>query len=158
PANLPADVYRGTLAAGSMRGSYATPFWRLDTTGGGGAAAACYHDDLAGSPETAPPAGPGGARGVLGPLDQAADPNPPTGSLTYYVVAADAVGAGSTNAAGCANPAICTVPGWCELGTTAGAACNTSADCAGGGSCRIQPTFCITSAGIAGSGGCGRYP
>ena len=153
-----ADVYRGVLAPGTTKGSAAMPFWRLDTTGGAGAAAACLRNDVGATAETAPPAGPGGTRGTTGPLDQAADPNPPIGAVVYYVVAADAPGGGSTNAAGCADPAICSLPGWCELGTTPGAPCSVAADCAGGGSCLPRQVFCHANAGVGGQGGCGRYP
>jgi hypothetical protein len=157
PGALPADVYRGLIGPGITKGSYAASFWKLDTTGATGSQAACLRNDVAGTPETAPPAGPGGTRGTTGPLGQAGDPNPVIGSGVYYVVAADAAGSGSTNALGCANPAVCSKAGWCELGTNAGAPCNVSADCAVGGSCLVRQTFCKTNAGVGGLGGCGRY-
>jgi hypothetical protein len=160
PGAAPADVYRGALGAGTTRGSYAPPFWRLDTNGGSGSEAACLRNDVAGMPQAPPPGGPGGTRGTTGPLGQADDPNPPVDSGVYYLVATDAPGSGSTNAAGCANPAICTMKGWCELGTNFGAPCNANVDCPGGGACRVLTTFCKTSAGVAGNNGngCGRYP
>jgi hypothetical protein len=157
PGVFPADVYRGLIGPGITKGSYAAPFWRLDTSGATGSQASCLRGNVAGTPETAPPAGPGGTRGTIGPLNQVDDPNPPINSAEYYVVAADGAN-GDINALGCANPAICTMAGWCELGTNAGAPCNISTDCAGGGSCLVRQTFCKTSAGAGGLGGCGRYP
>ena len=83
------------------------------------------------------------------------DPNPALGAGIYYLVAADAPGAGSTNAPGCANPAVCNHRGWCDAGTTPGAPCNADTDCTGGGACAIAQTFCHASAGPAGNwGGC----
>jgi hypothetical protein len=160
PDARPADVYRGRLGPGITRGSYAAPFWLLDTSGATGSAAACLLNDVAGTPESLPPAGPGGTRGSTGPLAQTIDPDPAIGAGVYYVVAADSPGAGSTNAAGCANPGVCNKAGWCELGTGFGAPCNANADCPGGGACRIRTTFCKTSSGVAGinGNGCGRYP
>jgi Thrombospondin type 3 repeat len=157
PGALPADVYRGLIGPGITKGSYAASFWRLDTTGATGSQATCLRNGVAGTPETAPPAGPGGTRGTTGPIGQADDSNPAIGSGVYYVVAADAAGSGSTNALGCANPAVCSMAGWCELGTNAGAPCNVNGDCAGGGTCLARQAFCKTSAGTAGFGGCGRY-
>jgi hypothetical protein len=157
PDARPADVYRGRLGPGITRGSYAPPFWLLDTSGASGSAAACLVNDVAGTPEALPPAGPGGTRGSSGPLNQVIDPNPAVGTGYYYLVAADAPGPGSTNASGCANPAVCNHRGWCNAGTSAGAPCNADADCAGGGTCAIIQTLCSTSAGPAGFGGCGRH-
>ncbi|HYV84533.1 MAG TPA: hypothetical protein VFB49_01345, partial [Patescibacteria group bacterium] len=152
-----ADVYRGRLGPGITRGSYAAPFWRLDTSGAIGSAASCLVNDVGGTPETPPPAGPGGTRGTFGPLNQIIDPNPAAGAGYYYLVAADAPGAGSTNAPGCANPAICSHRGWCNAGTRAGAPCDADTDCAGLGACVIVQTFCHTSAGSSASGGCGGH-
>src|SRR5206468_3186552 len=60
PDARPADVYRGRLGPGITRGSYVAPFWRLDTSGAIGSAASCLANNVAGSPETPPPAGAGG--------------------------------------------------------------------------------------------------
>jgi hypothetical protein len=157
PDARPADIYRGLLGPGITRGSYIAPFWRLDTTGAAGSAAACLRNDVAGTPEVAAPAGPGGTSSTSGPLDQSSDPDPPLGSGVYYVVAADAPGSGSTNAMGCARPSVCSRRGWCQSGTNAGAPCDADADCPGGGACATLMTSCRTTAGRGGAGGCGRY-
>jgi hypothetical protein len=152
-----ADVYRGLFGPGIAKGVLVGPSrWQLDTTGASGSAAACFRPDVAATPETPPPAGPGGGRGTTGALDQAADPDPATGTGVYYVVAA-AIGGGAPNALGCASPGICNEAGWCEGGTNAGAPCNVAGDCAGGGACTIRQTFCATDGGAGELGGCGRH-
>ena len=208
PGSTPADVYRGVVGAGGGRGTYIAPIWLLDTSGGSGSAPACLRNNVAGTPQTAPPAGPGGTSGTTGPIGQADDPNPAannscntvgagacglggagkcfdlsacasdaacqgrfcntaancgTGGIcgpntaTYYDVSSNGPGGQSINALGCANPAICKSPGWCELGTNAGAPCNVNADCAGGGTCTARQAVCWSDIGVAGHGGCGRY-
>ncbi|HYV84301.1 MAG TPA: thrombospondin type 3 repeat-containing protein [Patescibacteria group bacterium] len=156
PGASPADVYRGLIGLGITKGTYAPPFWRLDTSGAAGSQAACLRNDVGGTPESAPPAGPGGTRGTTGPIGQADDPNPAIGVSVYYVVAVDAPGAGSTNAIGCANPGLCSKAGFCDLGGSAGAPCDVNADCPGG-TCLGPRAFCARSAGPAGAGGCGRH-
>jgi hypothetical protein len=156
PGAQPADVYRGLIGLGITKGTYAAPFWRLDTSGAAGSQAACLRNDVGGTPETAPPAGPGGTRGTTGPIGLVDDPNPAIGAGVYYVVALDAPGAGSTNAIGCANPGVCSKAGWCVLGASAGAPCDVDADCPGG-TCAGPRAFCTTSAGPGGGGGCGRH-
>ena len=152
-----ADVYRGLIGPGISRGSLAAGSrWLLDTGGAPGSEAACLQSNVAATPETAPPAGPGGGRATLGPLNQAADPDPAVGTAVYYLVAA-AIGGGAPDGLGCANPAICSKAGWCEGGTNAGAPCDVSGDCVGGGACTPARTVCATDAGEAQRGGCGRH-
>ena len=152
-----ADVYRGLIGPGITKGSFAPGSrWLLDTSGAPGSVAACLQSNVVTTPETAPPAGPGGGRGTVGPLNQAADPNPAPGTAVYYLVAGAAVG-GAPDGLGCANPALCSKAGWCEGGTNAGAPCDVSGDCAGGGTCTPLRTACASDAGAAKLGGCGRH-
>jgi len=147
PGNYGTDVIRGTVPAGpAPRGTLAAPFWNL-----AGLGANCFLSNVAGTP-TAP-----GTNYKSGSLDQATDPNPGPGGVTYYDITSNSPGGTNVNAFGCANPAICNNPGWCELGSDAGAPCTTSADCAGGGSCLLRTSFCSTDAGIGDLGGCGRH-
>jgi hypothetical protein len=156
PGTAPSDVYRGRIGPGISRGSLEPPIWRLATSGAAGSEAACLLNGVAGTSETAPPAGPGGSRGTSGALTQASDPDPAPGFGTYYMVAPGGGGTG-TNALGCAAPGVCNHAGWCDMGTSAGAPCNVAADCAGGGTCVAQPAFCSADAGVAGQGGCGAH-
>jgi hypothetical protein len=147
PGNFGTDVIRGTVPAGpAPRGTLAAPFWNL-----AGLPAACFLSNVAGTP-TAP-----GSNYSSGSLTLAMDPNPALGAVTYYDVTSNAPGGGNVNAFGCSNPAICNNPGWCELGSNAGAPCTTSVDCAGGGTCLLRTTFCSTDAGSGDQGGCGRH-
>jgi hypothetical protein len=156
PGTATSDVYRGRIGPGISRGNLEPPFWRLATSGAGGSEADCLLNGVAGTPETAPPSGPGGTRGTSDALDQAVDPDPAIGFATYYLIASGGSGAG-TNAMGCAAPAVCNHLGWCDQGTSAGAPCNVAADCPGGGTCVAQATFCSADAGPAGQGGCGAH-
>jgi hypothetical protein len=156
PGTAASDLYRGRLGPGISRGTLESPFWRLATSGAAGSEAACLLNGVAGTPETAPPAGPGGMRGTSGTLTQAVDVDPAAGFGTYYLVASGG-GSSGTNALGCAAPGVCSRPGWCDRGTSAGAPCNVAADCPGGGTCVLQTTFCSADAGTAGQGGCGAH-
>jgi len=147
PGNFATDVIRGTVPAGpAPRGTLQAPFWNL-----AGLAANCFLSNVAGVPTTP------GSNYVSGNLNQATDPNPALGAVTYYEVTSNSPGGTNVNAFGCANPSICNNAGWCELGTNAGAPCNVSADCAGGGTCLLRTTFCATDAGVGDLGGCGRH-
>jgi hypothetical protein len=156
PGTAASDLYRGRLGPGISRGTLESPFWRLATSGAVGSEAACLLNGVAGTPETAPPSGPGGTRGSSGALTQAVDADPAPGFGTYYLVASGG-GSSGTNALGCAAPGVCNHAGWCDLGTKAGAPCNVAADCPGGGTCVLQTTFCSADAGTAGQGGCGAH-
>jgi hypothetical protein len=156
PGTAPSDVYRGRIGPGISRGTLESPFWRLATSGAVDSEAACLLNGVAGTPETAPPTGPGGMRGTSGGLTQAVDADPAPGFGTYYLVASGG-GSSGTNALGCAAPGVCNHAGWCDLGTKAGAPCNVAADCPGGGTCVLQTTFCSADAGTAGQGGCGAH-
>ncbi|HZN03798.1 MAG TPA: hypothetical protein VFD06_09465, partial [Candidatus Polarisedimenticolia bacterium] len=93
-----------------------------------------------------------------GPLSQAQDPNPSLGAVIYYQAATNSPGGANLDAYGCPSPSICSNPGWCDLGTSAGGPCTTNGDCPGGGTCVLEPTFCLTDAGTAKQGGCGHHP
>jgi hypothetical protein len=160
PGTSAADLYRGLVGPGISRGVYEPPIWRLQTSGVAGSEAACVLNGVAGTPETAPPLGPGGSRGTSGALTQATDPDPALGFGIYYLVGSDGNGAGP-NALGCPAPGVCNHPGWCELGTNPGLPCTTSADCPGGGTCTPETTLCgrdsggaDLSPGGASTGGC----
>jgi len=141
------DAVRGTVPAGpAPRGTLVAPFWEPAALAG-----PCFLADVSGIPAGT------GFRYTSGSLDTTLDPNPPAGGIVSYFVASRSPGGAHVNAYGCPNPGICDNPGWCELGTDAGAACSIDADCAGGGTCLIRPTFCTTDTGPADLGGCARH-
>ena len=149
PGDFGTDLVRGTVPAGpAPKGTLQAPFWNLS-----GLAASCFVSNVAGVPV---PGGPG-SNYTSGTLTQLADPNPAPGVVTYYDVSSNTPGGANNNTFGCANPTVCSNPGWCELGTNAGAPCNVNADCAGGGTCLLRTTFCTTDVGAAELGGCGRH-
>ena len=47
----------------------------------------------------------GGSNGTTGAMDQAVDPDPAAGEITYYIVSRNQPGGASVDALGCANPA-----------------------------------------------------
>jgi len=149
-----ADVYRGLIGPGITKGSLATGSrWLLDTSGAAGSPAACLQSNLATTPETAPPAGPGGGRGTLGPLNQAADPNPAPGTAVYYLVAGAGAG-GAPDSLGCANPAICLG------GSNAGLSCASDSVCPGSTCLTVGTALGTTPAGapVNGCPPAGRAP
>jgi hypothetical protein len=148
PSGAGLDIVRGTVPAGPAPrgGSGAGGFWTLS-----GLASPCFQANLAGGASDA------GVNYQTAALPQATDPNPPIGGVIYYLASPNAPGGGSIDAFGCASPSVCSNPGWCELGSNAGAPCTVNADCAGGGTCLAQPTFCSTDAGTGGQGGCGHH-
>ncbi len=154
PGPGPFDLYRGSLAAGGSRGHLVSGSWLLDLSPPG-TPPACLGSGIAGTP--APGGILGGMNGTSGALNQAADPNPALGALTYYLVVPSGPSGATVNAFGCANPNVCNNNGWCELGSNAGAPCNVNADCAGGGTCNLRTTFCNSDAGSGDLGGCGRH-
>ena len=147
PSGSGSDVVRGVVPAGPVpKGTLSGGFWTPAGLGG-----SCFLSNVVAMPATAD------FNYVSGPLTQAQDPNPAPGGIIYYMVAANAPGGANLDAFGCADPSICNTPGWCDLGTNAGAPCAVSADCAGGGTCTLQTTFCSADSGAAGLGGCSRH-
>jgi hypothetical protein len=149
PASSGLDVVRGNVPGGpGPRGGTASGgFWTLTGLDG-----SCFLPNLAATPATA------GFGYKSAPLTQAQDPNPVPGGVVYYLAAGNGPAGGSLDAYGCPDPAICSNPGWCELGSSPGAPCTVNADCAGGGTCVPKPVFCSADAGTATQGGCGHHP
>ncbi|HUD73321.1 MAG TPA: hypothetical protein VMQ62_15295, partial [Dongiaceae bacterium] len=145
---------RGTLVAGGTRVHLVAGVWLLDLSGPG-TPPACLASGIAGTP--APGGIVGGVNGTSGPLNQAADPNPASGNVTYYLIVPSGPSGSTVNAFGCANPAICRDAGWCNLGTDPGRPCNLTADCGAGGTCTLETIFCRTDSGPAHMGGCARH-
>jgi hypothetical protein len=155
PGPAPFDLYRGALASGgSPRGHLAAGTWLLDLTLPA-TPPGCIGSGIAGTP--APGGILGGVNATSGPLNQAADPNPSLGEVTYYFVVPSGPSGATVNAFGCANPAVCRNPGWCDKGTDPGRPCAVTADCGSGGTCIAGVTYCRTDAGPAGAGGCARH-
>jgi hypothetical protein len=141
------DVVRGTVPSGpAPRGAASGSFWVLS-----GLASPCFLSNLPASAAGA------GFNYQSSALAQTQDPNPVPGAVVYYQAAANGPAGASVDAFGCAAPGLCSNPGWCELGTNAGGPCATNADCAGGGTCLVRPTFCGTDAGSGDGGGCGHH-
>lgn len=90
----------------------------------------------------------------------AAVPDPAPGSGVFYLLARDLGAGGAPNASsfGCANPAVCSNRGWCELGAFAGRPCDHDGVCLPGGHCRLMKTNCWTDTGPGEGGGCARHP
>jgi subtilase family protein/thrombospondin type 3 repeat protein len=146
PGTQGGDIIRGTVTSAAPRGTLAAPFWDLAGVGSN-----CLLSNLPGTPAGM------GSNYSSGTLNQTADPNPAPGAVIFYIAALNTPGGGNGNAFGCANPAVCGNPGWCEQGSDAGAPCKVNGDCAGGGVCTLKTTFCATDTGQAGLGGCGRH-
>ena len=140
------DIVRGSIPAGpAPRGTLAGPFWNL-----AGLSGPCFLSNLA------PAAAATGFNYGSGPLTQAQDANPPVGGIIYYQASANSTAGTDLDAYGCPSPAICSNPGWCELGANAGAPCTASADCPAG-ACVPSTVFCSTDGGTAKQGGCGHH-
>jgi hypothetical protein len=122
------DLYRGRIASGSARGTLSPPFYDLDTAP---ETATCLFTDVAGTPATI------GSNGSSGALDQAQDPDPPLGTVTYYLLSRNAPAGGSVNGLGCAAPGVC--------GDALSTVCAVDADCPSGA--------CLTHTGVALPGG-----
>ncbi|HYV17475.1 MAG TPA: thrombospondin type 3 repeat-containing protein [Verrucomicrobiae bacterium] len=148
PTGSGLDVVRGTVPAGPAPrgGSASGAFWTLSGLG-----SPCFQSNLSGTPADV------GYAYKTGPLSQAIDANPPPGGILYYLAAPNAPGGASVDALGCPSPSVCSNRGWCELGTSAGGPCAANADCIGGGTCLVRPTFCSTDAGLGDQGGCGHH-
>jgi hypothetical protein len=113
--------------------------------------ASCFQSNVAGSPVVGGP----GTNYFSNLLSQVSDPNPGLNHGIFYDIATNSSVGGNLNALGCAGPAICNNPGWCELGTSAGAPCSVDADCAGGGYCGTNRCTAGTSGGFSTAGkGC----
>ncbi|HKQ97206.1 MAG TPA: thrombospondin type 3 repeat-containing protein [Candidatus Polarisedimenticolia bacterium] len=148
------DLYRGVIG-GTSRGHLVNGAWLLDVGPPPGSPPTCLLNGVSGTP--APSDILGGVNGTSGALNQAADPNPPVGGVSYYLVVRASSGGTAVNAFGCANPTVCRNTGWCALGTDPGRPCAVNADCPGGGTCAAEATFCRTDAGPAHLGGCARH-
>lgn len=155
PGPEPFDLYRGALTSGASRGHLVAGTWLLDVGGPPATPPACFAFGIAGTP--APGGITGGVNATSGPLNQAADPNPAPGAVTYYLVVPSGPSGATVNAFGCANPAACRDSGWCDLGTDPGRACSANADCGAGGTCVAEASTCRTDAGPAHAGGCARH-
>ena len=142
------DVVRGAVPAAGPKGTLAGSFWTLP-----GLAGPCFLSNLA------PAAAATGFNYASSALTQAQDANPAVGAIVYYQASANSPIGANLDAYGCPSPAICSNPGWCELGTGSGAPCTTNADCPGG-TCLLRRVFCSTDDGIASfitGGGCGHH-
>ncbi|HKQ97282.1 MAG TPA: thrombospondin type 3 repeat-containing protein, partial [Candidatus Polarisedimenticolia bacterium] len=148
------DLYRGAIG-GTSRGHLVGGAWLLDIGPPPGAPPTCLLNGVSGTP--APSDILGGVNGTSGTLNQAADPNPPVGGVSYYLVVRAGPSGTAVNAFGCANPAVCRNTGWCDLGSDPGRPCSVNGDCPGGGTCATDSTVCRTDAGPAHLGGCARH-
>jgi len=147
PGDSGVEVIRGAVPVTGPRGTLAAPSWHLPSL-----PCPCFLSLPAGTPGVA-----GGTNYFSPAQDQTADPNPPVGGVLLYAASSISPVGSEVNAFGCASPNICNNAGWCELGTNAGGPCNTSTDCAGGGTCNLRTTFCSSDSGVADLGGCGRH-
>src|SRR5207344_450075 len=64
-----------------------------------------------------------------GNMDQTLDPDPPVGSISYYLAVENSPAGMSQNTLGCANP------DYCSGGGAQGSVCRTDTDCSGGHIC-----------------------
>jgi hypothetical protein len=128
PGNDAVDLYRGSIASGSGRGTLVAPFYELDTTPD---PAACLLTNVPGTPASI------GSNGTSGSMDQTADPDPPVGEATYYLLSRNAPGGGSVNGLGCAAPGVCA--------DAPATLCSADVDCGTGA--------CLTHTGVALPGG-----
>jgi hypothetical protein len=128
PGNGAVDLYRGSIASGSGRGTLVAPFYELDTTPD---PAACLLTNVPGTPASI------GSNGTSGSMDQTADPDPPVGEAIYYLLSRNAPGGGSVNGLGCAAPGVCA--------DAPATACATDADCGTG--------VCLSHTGVTLPGG-----
>jgi hypothetical protein len=127
---------RGTIPAGpAPKGSLAAPFWDLS-----GLTTPCIMDNPADGVNDSPAPGGPGTNYTSGLLT---DANPGLNAVVYYEVSTDSSVGGNLNAFGCANPAICNNPGWCELSSNAGRPCSVDANCPSG--------YCATNRCTAGT-------
>jgi hypothetical protein len=133
PGDYGTDLLRSTILLSSApKGTLAAPFWNL-----AGLESPCFMSNVAGTP-TSP-----GSNYSSGNLNQTADPNPGSNAFVYYEITTNSSVGGNLNAFGCASPAFCNNPGWCELGSNAGGPCSVDANCPSG--------YCATNRCTAGT-------